>query len=471
MLKRTSLVFAALAALGTGCSLINAYDDVLSSGGGGTGAQGGAGGATSTSTTTTGTAMGGGGMGGGGGMPPTFACQPYQNPVEILTPGDLDDTTEIDEQVSVAFDDQGYTHVMVTSHMTRQIVVRTVRDNELGPIVKYPATPSTQDNRGFQLLSVGNKVRVLAKINDVFQVLEYTKNNGQIPMGAPSVITLATPMVRCDPPVEHEKLIGALDGMQPWVVGSCRDTMTGELTVFGNEVSTNSVRFQYTGLANDPMVRPAQYARVNGVNVLITSGENPQGPGYGAFLRAGVDGNVSNTPIPIQVEQGKATFPFAVVPGIGATPSVFALIASLDPQSPTFTPATLFAGIVDGMEVANLAMSPMSLLDPALDFPNQSAITFVTPPSPAFGQYVSAGINLFDPNTSKVFLQWWDPEAHLLTNSVINQIDDPAGQGRHIYAAAGRGNQVFYYVVWVLEDPMSRYHVFGQRVSCDQVVN
>ena len=198
MLSRTTLTFAALATFGAGCSLINAYDDVVSSGGGGVGAQGGAGGSTS-STMSTGSTMGGGGMGGGGGMSPTYACQPFQNPIEVLSPADLDDTTNLDETVSVFFDVDGYTHVMATNHETRQIVLRTVRDAELGPLVKYPANPTTQDNQGFGIFATGNSVRVLARVDGQFSMLQYMKGGGEITPSAPTGSTGRSTAATCSP--------------------------------------------------------------------------------------------------------------------------------------------------------------------------------------------------------------------------------------------------------------------------------
>lgn len=86
---RSSLPCLSLALLLAGCSLINAYDEVVSSGGGGAGAgPAGGGGAGSGGDPTTGGGGGGvGGLGGqggqGGSAPPLLSCVVDGTPVEI----------------------------------------------------------------------------------------------------------------------------------------------------------------------------------------------------------------------------------------------------------------------------------------------------------------------------------------------------------------------------------------------------
>lgn len=449
--------------------MINAYDDVVSSGGGGTGAQGGAGTGGAPTTTSTMTTMssamsGGGGM---GGMAPTYACQPFGPVVDVMSPADLGNTTELAEDVLVAYDQDGNVHVIVTNQATRQIIARTVRDDELGPLVMYPPGPGTQDNRAFDVMVFPNTVRVLANMAGSFTQLDYAKNNGKITPSAPTEVALPIPTECTTMGAQHDRLWGAVDTAEAYVLGACRSN--GTMTVFGTNLGTNAVRFQYSGPENDPKIRPQQYLRVGGVNVLVCTGENPGAPGYGAFVRFGSDGQIPNRPTEIILEDGKQTFPFAVVPGLGPDPSVFAVLASLNGMSPTFTPATLFSGVITGADLPMLAMNPGMFLTPALEFASQSQILFTTPPNQAFQQFVSAGINIFDPASSKVMIQWWDPEGKLLTNSLINEITDPNTEGRHTFAAAGRGNQVFYYVVWARQDSMSRFMIQAQRASCDVV--
>ena len=406
---------------------------------------------------------GGGGSGGDG---PAYACEPFGNVVEILSKADLNNTTEIDEEVIVSFDNQGYVHVFVTDNSANQLVARTVRDDELGQLIKYPPMPGMGDVRTFGALTFGTSIQLAARVDNDFQLLQFDKNGNELATNPPTLLNVPKPLA-CDPPAQQERLWASFDEGDVYLLGTC--TNNNVATIFGSEVPGGTVNFQFSGNPSDPLYRPSQYVHA-GANIIITSGENPSNPNYGAFVRVGDDAMIPMMqPIPISLEQDKAAFPFALVRANGNMPGVFALIASLTADSPSLTPATLYGGVVQGMDLPAFLMNQGGFLSPAIDFPNQSSILFVTPPNPAFGRYVSAGLNLFSAGPSQVSIQWWSPEGQLYTSSVINEITDTMANGRHTYVAAGGGNQLFYYVVWARQDADMQFVVEGTRVASDVV--
>lgn len=462
-----SLSFCALALALAGCSLINAYDEVVVSGGGGSGNQGGSGG--SGAQGAGGNAGGNGGAGGvgggtgGGGAAPTFQCDPFGAVAQIFTKGEIN-SANVGEDVVTSFDDEGYTHVFVTKQDTQQVVARTARDDQTFQINTFPNTPNSGSIRIFKAFSYPDKVRVLANLNGQFTVLDYAKSGTNMSSAVPTTWPVVTP-VACQTG-QNEKLWGSIDGGRLYIAGVCVEGNTA--TVFATNFDDGTSLWGYSGDIDSAQVRPNAFERINNVNVLLTSGENPADPAYELFAKVGSDSQMATPGFPIELEPGKATFPFAMVQGQGPNPSVFMLFASLTATSPTFTPATLYAGVVEGMDLPMVGSNPGSLLSPALQFDTLSDITFVTPPNKAFNTFASAGITLFDPNASRVAMQWWTPDGELMANSIVNQIDDPVTEGRHTYAVAGRGNQVFYYVVWMEQAADGMHLVRAQRMACDQ---
>lgn len=467
MLRRPLFTLVPLAALAGGCSLINAFDDVLPAGGGGAGNQGAGGTGAAGGTGGAGGATGGGGS---GGEAPTYACTPFGSPVDILTKADLSSSTNVQEDVMVVFegDGDGYVHLLATDNDARQIVGRTVRDDSLGPLVKYPAVPMSVDIRGFQAFATNDEVLVLANIDNEFQVIRFPKSGNELGTDPPTLETVVVPAA-CDGSSQQQRLRGVMDNGNLHLLGVC-ELNNGNALVFGTHHDAGSVSFTFAGPADDPQFRPSNYQRVGPAHVIVTNGENPSDPTYGAFLRVGDDTQVTQPGVPLQLAGGADTFPFAVVPGVGSPPSIFALIAGLSGDSPSLTPATLYSGVVEGAEIPAFAAAPNDFLQPALEFPNQAAITFITPPNIAFNQLTSAGITIFNPTSSGVYIQWWSPDGALVTNDLVDEIQDPSTNGRHTYAAAGQGNMLHYYVVYMVEDGDGQFFARGQRMTCDQVV-
>jgi len=451
--------------LGIGsCSLINSFDDVVQEGAGGTGAAG-SGGSGATGGGATGGGATGGGATGGGGAGSTYACDALGPAFQVLGPVDLG-VGEVNEDLIVIPGDGDKTHVIVRNGDTQTIIARSLRDENLGPVVTVPNVGRLFDTA----VAIGDKVFVPIELMGDPHLLQFNVQNEEIVSNpAPSVIALPD-LGPVDCIINEMSALRDAQGNLRVAI-SCEGAAVRFLWGISFNVAnqTGAVDWQLSGPVGDGTLELVSYAFVGGQHVVFVGIDDPLDPLYSLDLRVGPDATALGNTIPIQIVPDEVTLPLALLPNATADGIVlFAL--SLNPT--TFANVGMWAGNVPIAQVPNLGNDPQGLLAEEFTWSVQADLAVLFGASHGQQGIVSAGTTMFDPSASRVELFHWSPDGALRVPSVlVDEIDNPGVAGRHGRAQAVPGNVLSTLVVWTQELPGGGNSalVRARRMQCSEI--